>query len=354
MAIDWDIRTRTPAFLRLANLETCAVALEALAPIDSQDLLNDARYACEEAMRQGAAAWDAAWAAAAWDAAWDAVAAAGAAARDAARDAAPAAAGDGHGTPQGPGTPQGTPQGPPRRGRRRGRRRTGRRRGRRMGRRMGRRTISTRTYRCCHAGFGGRPDQAHVRSMTGRLPESKLAEIAERAGKATPGPWTHIPCTILVDFPDPDDTDWTPEDAAFVAEARQDIPALLEHVRALEAEHAAYKASSESIIEDRRRQARDWRTERAAARARIAELTRLSAALCKAINDDEEHEIDLATVWAVVRLAAGHISGAGGVMCPSWISKLRWWVPCGWRLTRGWPWWRRVRYVARTWQSLVR
>jgi hypothetical protein len=102
MAIDWDIRTRTPAFLRLAKLEACAVALESLAPIDSQERLNDARAACEEARRQGAAAGAAAWAAAgdaavaaAGAAAWAAAgAAAGAAARDAARAAARAAAGD--------------------------------------------------------------------------------------------------------------------------------------------------------------------------------------------------------------------------------------------------------------------
>jgi hypothetical protein len=108
MAIDWDIRTRTPAFLRLANLEACAVALESLAPIASQARLNDARATCEDARKQGAAARAAARAAA-WDAAGDtawaaACAAAGAAAwaaagdtawaaaRDAARDAAWAAA----------------------------------------------------------------------------------------------------------------------------------------------------------------------------------------------------------------------------------------------------------------------
>ena len=43
LAIDWDIRTRTPAFLRLANLESCAVALEALSPDRLRKIrLNDA------------------------------------------------------------------------------------------------------------------------------------------------------------------------------------------------------------------------------------------------------------------------------------------------------------------------
>ena len=98
MAVDWDIRTRTPAFLRLAKLDACALALEALAPIDSQEALACARLACEEARNQVAAAWDAAWDAAR-DAAWDAARAAardaaGDAAGDAARDAARAAARD--------------------------------------------------------------------------------------------------------------------------------------------------------------------------------------------------------------------------------------------------------------------
>jgi hypothetical protein len=121
MAIDWDIRTRTPAFLRLANLETCAVALESLPEIVSHAGLTNARVACEEARKQvdaaGVAAWAAAGAAArdaardaagdaaraaaraaAWDAAWDAAVAA---ARDAARDAAGASAGDAAGAAAG-------------------------------------------------------------------------------------------------------------------------------------------------------------------------------------------------------------------------------------------------------------
>ena len=97
MAVDWDIRTRAPAFLRLAKLDACAIALESLAPIDSQERLADARAACAEARDRAAAAWaaarDAAWDAAV-DAAWaPAGAAAGAAAWDAAWDAAGAAAG---------------------------------------------------------------------------------------------------------------------------------------------------------------------------------------------------------------------------------------------------------------------
>jgi hypothetical protein len=89
MAIDWDIRTRTPAFLRVAKLEECAIALESLPEIRSHEDFANARVACEEARKKSAAAG-----AAAGDAAWDAAPdAAVAAAVAAAWDAAPAAAG---------------------------------------------------------------------------------------------------------------------------------------------------------------------------------------------------------------------------------------------------------------------
>jgi hypothetical protein len=114
LGIDWDIRVRTPAMLRLAKLESDAVALESLPEIASQAGLADARIVAQRAQKNAAAArdaaraaaWDAAgdaardaaWAAAgatAWDAAWDAArAAARDAAGDAARDAARDAAGD--------------------------------------------------------------------------------------------------------------------------------------------------------------------------------------------------------------------------------------------------------------------
>ena len=94
MGIDWDIRTRTVAFLRLAKLDADAVA--ALPEIRSQGDLTNARVVLQGARAKAdaarAAAWDAARAAA-WDAARDAARdaawdAAWAAARDAARDAA--------------------------------------------------------------------------------------------------------------------------------------------------------------------------------------------------------------------------------------------------------------------------
>jgi hypothetical protein len=86
MAIDWDVRTRTPAFLRCAKLEAQAVALESLPEIRSQEGLANARAACEDARRKGAAAGNAAG-----NAAW---VAAGNAARAAARAAAGDAAGN--------------------------------------------------------------------------------------------------------------------------------------------------------------------------------------------------------------------------------------------------------------------
>ena len=98
LAADWLIRTHTPAWLRLAKLETQAALLESLPEITDfaqcpslmpalQAVRIDANAARAAA---GDAARDAAWAAA-WDAAG---AAAWAAARDAARDAAWAAARD--------------------------------------------------------------------------------------------------------------------------------------------------------------------------------------------------------------------------------------------------------------------
>ena len=108
MAMDWIVRTYTPAWLRLARLDTEADGLQALPEIadaatlwGAQEVLDTARKSAAAAgAAAGAAArdaaWDAAWTAAwdsagdaAWTAAWDS---AGAAAWDAAWDAAWAAA----------------------------------------------------------------------------------------------------------------------------------------------------------------------------------------------------------------------------------------------------------------------
>ena len=47
---------------------------------------------------------------------------------------------------------------------------------------------------------------------------------------------------------------------------------------------------------------RDLRGECAELRARLARVKRLAGALCKAVNDDEAHEIDKATVRALIAL----------------------------------------------------
>jgi hypothetical protein len=118
IALDWLIRTWTPAWLDLGGLGEEAAALRDLRRIADLAAAGVAgpivRNASTKAAAAGDAAWTAAWnaaGAAAWDAAWDAAwNAAGAAARDAAwaaawtaardaawaaaRDAARAAAGD--------------------------------------------------------------------------------------------------------------------------------------------------------------------------------------------------------------------------------------------------------------------
>ena len=96
LALDWLIRTYTPAFLDLANLSAEAQALRDLRRIVDLASAEAAgpvvRAGRDKACEAGAAAWAAAGAAA-WAAAGDAAwAAAGAAARDAARAAARAAA----------------------------------------------------------------------------------------------------------------------------------------------------------------------------------------------------------------------------------------------------------------------
>ena len=97
LALDWLIRTYTPAWLDLAGLTESAAELRALRRIADMAAAEAAgpvvRDAQTKAAAAGDAAWDAAWdaarAAAAWAAAGDA---ARAAAWDAARDAARAAA----------------------------------------------------------------------------------------------------------------------------------------------------------------------------------------------------------------------------------------------------------------------
>ncbi|MFJ6215089.1 hypothetical protein ACIQGZ_17395 [Streptomyces sp. NPDC092296] len=102
LALDWLVRTYTPAWLELAGLTEHAAGLRALAPVADLDSARTTGPAVREASRAASATWAAAraatWAAtwaAAGDAAWAAAwAAAGDAAREAARDAAREAARD--------------------------------------------------------------------------------------------------------------------------------------------------------------------------------------------------------------------------------------------------------------------
>jgi hypothetical protein len=84
IALDWLIRTWTPAWLDLAGLTEDAAALRELRRVADSAAAQAAAPAVRQAQEKSAAAADAAWAAA-WDAAW-------AAARDAAAAAAAAAA----------------------------------------------------------------------------------------------------------------------------------------------------------------------------------------------------------------------------------------------------------------------
>ena len=104
MAIDWEIRSRTPAFLRAIGLEEEAKALETLPEITNARELAAAEAVADRANNAASAAWSAAWSAArsaaesaaesaARSAAWSAAeSAAGSAAESAAESAAWSAA----------------------------------------------------------------------------------------------------------------------------------------------------------------------------------------------------------------------------------------------------------------------
>ena len=108
-----------------------------------------------------------------------------------------------------------------------------------------------------------------------KLTQEQIEEIRKRAEAATPGNWEYqkslIP-RVLVDGDLKVSVYSVPEDAIFVANARQDIPALLDHIAELQAENKALK--SDACM---------WRNLRLEASARIAELQSQEA-----MNDDEE------------------------------------------------------------------
>jgi hypothetical protein len=79
-----------------------------------------------------------------------------------------------------------------------------------------------------------------------KLTQEQLEAIRQRAENATPGPWQIATTTDGAYVLDTDDmiiaaTIERTEDASFIAHARTDIPALLDHIAELEAELAILK-----------------------------------------------------------------------------------------------------------------
>ncbi|MCA1233227.1 hypothetical protein LBW83_16570 [Bacillus velezensis] len=71
--------------------------------------------------------------------------------------------------------------------------------------------------------------------MSGKLTKYQIEEIRQRAGAATEGPWVCADTTDGAWILDQDDmiisgTCERDQDAAFIANARQDIPSLLDHI----------------------------------------------------------------------------------------------------------------------------
>ena len=80
------------------------------------------------------------------------------------------------------------------------------------------------------------------------LTPARLAEIEARTRAATPGPWDWVDYGEVITRDEHDsiamamETTMGHTNAAFIAHARTDIPALLSHLRALEAENARLRA----------------------------------------------------------------------------------------------------------------
>ena len=105
------------------------------------------------------------------------------------------------------------------------------------------------------------PSTPHERRHT--VTPEELAEIRARAEAATPGPWTVDEGPALADPLLEGEGDWyrqiegwtntgwewlclSPEDAAFIAHAREDIPALVAEVERLQAELARVRPVAEA------------------------------------------------------------------------------------------------------------
>jgi hypothetical protein len=128
------------------------------------------------------------------------------------------------------------------------------------------------------------------------MDETRLREIEERAGRATPGPWSVQPSDdgreMHVVADDPGNPDWpwflatltghTPgeeHDGPFIAHARSDVPALVEAVRARDAEIAKQGA----------------------------EIARLREALEEVVTCGPNDPCETATRHGPHRIGAGHV-----------------------------------------------
>ena len=78
--------------------------------------------------------------------------------------------------------------------------------------------------------------------MADPMTDEQLAAIREREKAATPGPWLrrhYTDCLPLIKMPNDEIQDITRvEDADFIAEARTDVPSLLDEVERLKAAYA--------------------------------------------------------------------------------------------------------------------
>lgn len=95
--------------------------------------------------------------------------------------------------------------------------------------------------------------------MADRLTDDQIAVIRARHEAATPGPWRFCYYGFNADYRDGDVrancqppnivSDASERDGVFIAHARQDIPALLAHAAALEAEVAGLRQVSAELCE---------------------------------------------------------------------------------------------------------
>lgn len=113
-----------------------------------------------------------------------------------------------------------------------------------------------------------------------KLTQVQLEAIHQRAENATPGPWQIATTTDGAYVLDTDDmiiaaTIERTEDATFIANARTDIPVLLDHIAELEAELASIKQT------DKVRELYEWAKTAQKKFAKEGEYTKAEAVLAE-------------------------------------------------------------------------